>query len=303
MTRALLALLLLLPSAALADEGKDRVYAQFGDVKITVGDIEAALALQAPAIRKRYHDREKLKEFADQLVRSELFAWEAKRQNLNQEFRIRHERDRNAVQLYLREAIDEKLEAEPVTDDDIRAYYEENKNLFESPASVRAAHVLVADKARAEGLVKEVEGMSVRDFRELTRKESLDERTKLSGGDLRFIDEEGNAVGQRDVKVHAAIAKAAFTLTKPGEVYPEPVEVDGNYSVIVLRARREPRSAGIEGARERIRNALQQTRRKDALDSLVNRLYSEQKPELTDDLLSKIDIPSNTSPEAFGHGH
>jgi peptidyl-prolyl cis-trans isomerase C len=304
MNRAfLLALLLTLPASALADSPKDRVYARFGDVKVTVADIEAALALQAPAIRKRYRDPEKLKEFADQLVRVELFAWEARRQNLHQEFRIRHERDRNAVQLFLREAIDEKLEAQPVTDEDIAAYYEENKNLFESPASVRAAHLLVADQERAAQLVKEVEGMSVRDFRELARKESLDERTKLSGGDLRFIDEEGNAVGQRDVKVHAAIAKAAFTLNKPGEVYPEPVEVDGNYSVIVLRSRREPRVTGVEGARERIRNTLQQNRRKEALEALVNRLYREQKPELTDDLLSKIDVPAKAAPEALGHGH
>ena len=298
---ALLFLLSLLPVTALAESPQDRVYASFGDVKVTVGDIEAAIALQAPAIRKRYQDPEKLKELADDLLRSELFAWEAKRRKLNENFHIQHERDRHAVQLFLRERVDEELESKPLTGDDIRAYYEENKSVFESPASARVAHVLVAREERARELIPQVQGMSVRDFRELARKESLDERTKLSGGDLRFIDAEGNAIGMRDVKVHPSIAKAAFTLDKPGDVYPEPVEVDGNYSVIVLRARREARAPGPEASSERIRSALMQSRRKEALEQLVNRLYAEVKPVLTDRLLSKIEVPAQTPPTSIGH--
>src|SRR5690606_24069485 len=172
MNRAILSalVLLLLPSAALAEKKSDRVYARVGDVTVTVGDIEAAIALQAPAIRARYRDPEKLRELADDLLRAELFAWEAKRRGLHRDFRIAHERDRNAVQVFLREAIDEKLEAEPVTDEEIAAHYEANRHLFESPASVRPAHVLVADEERAKALIGEVAGMSVRDFRELARK-------------------------------------------------------------------------------------------------------------------------------------
>lgn len=307
MKRALFfALFLVLPCASLAAPKSERAYARIGDAKVTVADIESALALQAPSLRRRYKDPDALKDFADQLVRQELFAWEARRRGVHEEFRVKHERDRNAVQLFLREQIDEKLEATPITEEEIRAFYDENRHIFESPASVRVAHVLVADEARAKELVREVEGMSVRDFRELARKESLDERTKLSGGDLRFFDEEGHTIGQRDVKVHPAIVKAAFTLTRPGEVYPEPVEVDGNYSVLVLRARREARATGVDVARERIRATLQQGRRKEALDALVSRLYAEHKPELGDDLLAKIEIPTSTSVdevEIDSHGH
>ncbi len=87
--------------------------------------------------------------------------------------------------------------ARAVTDDEVRAWFEENRETLEMPERVRAAHIflvthrLATEEAEAAGdLLREVKGRieaGEADFAAVAAELSEDERTKLGGGDLGYF--------------------------------------------------------------------------------------------------------------------
>src|SRR6185436_3888331 len=76
---------------------------------------------------------------------------------------------------------------------DIQRYYNDNIQQFQTPEQIRASHILLktegkdeaAVKTRAEALLAQVKGGA--DFAALAKKESEDEGSKATGGDLGFF--------------------------------------------------------------------------------------------------------------------
>ena len=105
-------------------------------------------------------------------------------------------------------------EAVKVPEADIEAFYKQNLTQYQTPARVRASHVLLkldgkdeaAVKTRIDDVLKRAKAGE--DFAALAKQYSEDDSTKNKGGDLDFF-ERGTMV--------PAFESAAFTL-KPGEI-------------------------------------------------------------------------------------
>ncbi|MBI2894062.1 MAG: peptidyl-prolyl cis-trans isomerase [Deltaproteobacteria bacterium] len=272
---------------------RSQVVATIGDVTITLGELEDRLNKQSPFLRARYADATKRREFLDNMIRFELLAKAAKKRGYDREDEVRRQVKQMEVQTLMRKEFDEKLSPETVTQDEIREFYEAHKADYVKPEVVRASHVLVSDRARAEEILKKAREPAAdnRAFRTLAQESSEDEETKTRGGDLRYFPRPEDRTPQ-DPDVDPAIAEAAFALKNIGDVAPRAVKVAKGYSVVKLTGRRAAVSRSIEEATPQIRNRLWREKRQKAIDDFVQSLRSSRRIETHEELLNLIVIPT-----------
>ncbi len=139
----------------------------------------------------------------------------------------------------LREAIERQIQKEtaaqsPVTNDDIRGYFEANRGRFETPRRVHIWRILTDDEALAKKIIAESKGIdSVQRWSQFARDDSLDKATHLRNGDLGFVHPDGNT-DTPTLRVDAALFAAADKLSD-GELSPEPLKEGLHFAVIWRR--------------------------------------------------------------------
>jgi peptidyl-prolyl cis-trans isomerase C len=158
-------------------------------------------------------------------------------------------------QLTMKKVIDNAVqaEAEP-TEEEIKAFYEDNVEKMKVPESVRARHILIkvdagADDAEKEAKAKEAAAIRKQllegaDFATLAKEKSACPSSQ-SGGDLGVFPR-----GQMVQPFEAA----AFA-QQVGEIG-EVVETDFGYHIILVEERNEAEDRGLEEAREEIAQFL-----------------------------------------------
>ena len=128
--------------------------------------------------------------------------------------RLMEQERRNVLQQRLLSRLreDGKLPPVPVTDADIAAYFEENKDqLPRIPSTVSFRQIVVAAKptpaarlaglTKAESLLVEIRGGA--DFEAVARRESMDETTRDQGGDMGWHRRDGSFVPEFEAMMAA----------------------------------------------------------------------------------------------------
>ncbi len=161
-------------------------------------------------------------------------------------------------------------ETRKATDEECRAFYEENKSQFDMPEKIRASHILItvapdasqeekdAARAKAEELRKRC--LAGEDFAELARANSQGPSAPR-GGDLGWFPRD------RMVK---PFADAAFSL-KEGEIS-DVVETQFGYHVIKLVEHADPRMVSFDEVRDKIAENLEAEYRQEAVDAYIDSL-------------------------------
>jgi foldase protein PrsA len=126
-----------------------------------------------------------------------------------------------------------------VTEGEVRAYYDQNKQRFSEPERVKIAVLSLKteeEAKRVRDLVvggKKAWGDAVREF-------SINPYTVKTGGELGYVPNDGSP-----------IAKAAFDLKKDGEVSP-PVAFQGGYHLVRRDDRASARTAPLDEVKQQI---------------------------------------------------
>jgi parvulin-like peptidyl-prolyl isomerase len=280
------------PQNGLTEEQANEVLAQVGDRTITVGEFADRLASQSPYLRARFESPERRKEFLDNLVRFELLVYEAKRRGYDDRPEVKRARRNAMIQQMMTQEIDAPLEAVEITDEEIRAIYDANPDEFNRPAQVRASHIFIEDRARAQKLLARAKEGDLSGFRTLAREQSQDEKTKRSGGDLQFFTADGEGSPAK------AIRDAAFAMAKVGEVYPDLIEEGGGYHIIMLTGKRAAVTRTYEQAKRAIRHKLNRERKDAAVAALTERLRKDIEIEIDYEALKAIEIETEDTPQS-----
>ena len=159
---------------------------------------------------------ERLDELKEQFFEGdeEAYTAELEKQGLTEEQVLKDLRTR-----MLSEKIFEEITSEvEVTDEDIQAYYEENKAQFEQPASREVRHILVKTQAKANQIHRQLENGA--DFAKLAKEFSEDPASAEQGGN--FTAQKGATVAPFD--------EVAFEL-ETGELS-DPVKTQFGWHVI-----------------------------------------------------------------------
>jgi peptidyl-prolyl cis-trans isomerase C len=248
-----------------------RIVARVGEARVTVGDVEDQIARQSPFMRARYRDPAALREFAQNLVRFELLAREAARRGYDRDPEVRRTAAQGAVQQLVRERFDNAITPETISQADVHAYYDAHPEEFNRPEMRRASHILLATRDEAAALLAQVREADARTFRLFAQERSLDAESRARGGDLRYFDDQGRGPNTADPAVASALVRAAFALREVGNVS-DPVEIDGQWSIVKLTGMRPAEHQAIADAAPAIRMRLWREQRQGALDTFVSGL-------------------------------
>jgi peptidyl-prolyl cis-trans isomerase C len=165
-----------------------------------------------------------------------------------------------------------------VTDSEIWAYYDRNRDSFRQPEQVRASHILIKTdpewdaKKKAEAR-KKIEDILAKlkqkqDFESLARANSEDPSAS-KGGDLGYI---------RTGQIAKPIEEALFSL-KPGEIS-DIVETRLGYHIIKATDRKPEMTIPFESLKDRVRTLLKQEKGQQEANSYIGTLREKAKVEI-----------------------
>jgi foldase protein PrsA len=142
-----------------------------------------------------------------------------------------------------------------IKDDEVKSYFEENKDTYNQAEQVEASHILVDDEKTAKEVIKKLNDGE--DFAKLAKEYSTDTGTKDKGGYLGYF-------GRGEMA--EAFENAAFSM-KVGSISSEPVKTDFGYHIIKVTDKKEAKEAKFEDVKDKVYQ--------DLLEQKVNEQYSK----------------------------
>jgi peptidyl-prolyl cis-trans isomerase C len=197
----------------------------------------------------------------DQLITQRVLVNAARKLNLQDTPEVRA-RIRRAEEEALQQALLAREIGPLLTEQALRARYEQDIVSKPQEAEVRARHILVQTETEARQAITALQGGA--DFATLARERSRGPGA-AEGGDLGFFKRE---------EMPEAFAAAAFAL-EPGQFTTTPVRTQFGWHVIKLEERREEPRPSFEQAEEGLRRAIIE----EAATRVVERLRAEASVE------------------------
>lgn len=220
-------------------------------------------------------DDEFKSEVMDEMVNETLLYQEALRQGIDKDPKIR----KMMVNTLLKRDVYGTLDPDEITDEELRAYFEENKEDFVVPEKVQIKRIMIkfaddAAKAEAEATADQVRQDVADDpskFKALAQESSQGPYARR-GGDLGFVGRKGKP------GVDQAVIDAAFDLSK-GEVS-EVIEAEGAFHIVYVPNRRERVERTFEQMKGSVLRKVKSDRYNELHDSYVGNLKTNAKVEI-----------------------
>ncbi|MFQ6078596.1 MAG: peptidyl-prolyl cis-trans isomerase, partial [Thermodesulfobacteriota bacterium] len=261
------------------EENKNRTLFTLHGRRFTLGDFHQEFKELPPAEREKHRTYEERAKLVDRMIERLLLLEDSYDRMLNAKNKeqIEHIREDILKQVFHREEVDQKLE---VSDEEVKRFYEENKERFKTPPRLKISIIVVhkgqgeeEDKKAREkieeayhklkpGLFKK--GMP---FEGVARQYSEDPRTAQNGGKLdHWISEGGSLLSE--ILNHPFHKK--FTHLKEGKVT-EPFSIGNDYLIVKVRERQEPRQQSFEELKDHLKEDLMLKKH----DKLTAKMYSD----------------------------
>lgn len=204
------------------------------------------------------------KELVDQVVNIELLAQHAEDQGLDKKSDTATELEIQRSQLLANAAIQNYLDQNPITDQDIKDAY--NKRVEEMPKKeYKARHILVKTKAEAEDIIKQLNNGG--DFKKLAAK-SIEPGAEKRGGELGWFSPD---------QMVEPFANAVEGMDK-GSYTKEPVKTQYGWHVIQLEDVRKSPTPTLDDLKPQLKSMLQRQKIQGYINDLRGKAQIEEMP-------------------------
>lgn len=221
---------------------QEKILATVGDIQITEAQLTELKKNLDPKKAAQFNNPEGTKILLDELVNQELFYLNALDQNYAEEPEFVAEMEKVKVNVLVQYAIKKLMSSIDVTDEEVKAYYDENPEQFKGAEQVKASHILVNSEEEALQVQQEIQnGLS---FDEAAKKHSTCP-SNAQGGDLGFFTR-GRMVPEFE--------NAAFSMNV-GEVS-SPVKTQFGYHLIKLVDRQSAEVQAFDTIKEQLKQFL-----------------------------------------------
>ena len=231
-------------STAANSAAPDPVLATVNGQPIHASDLNAALETLPPQARSM-PPQQLYPMLLDQLIDGRALVFEARKTGLDKDPGV--ERQMSAAQdRALQSALLNKVVRPQVSDDAVKARYDEQVAGKGGEPEVHARHILVGDEATAKKVIAELKKGG--DFAALSKQYSKDPGAAQQGGDLGFF---------KKADMVPAFSAVAFEL-KDGEVTQVPVHTQFGWHVIQVIEHRTDAPKSYDQARDELRQTMVQ---------------------------------------------
>jgi len=238
-------LFLLLTVCLFGEEKKEeKVVATIGSEKITLKEVEEELnQFRWPGSPS---GAEAKKQALEQMVRERVLLKAAREANVKlteqEEKRIEKMRQLFVIRKY----VEEELKKKPITDEEVKVYYENNTGQFSTKEKRKISQILLKDQKQAEEILKKLKEGA--DFATLAKENSID-GSKEKGGDLGWVTREG---------LPKEVGDSAFSLAK-GELSGI-IKSSAGYHLVKVEDIKPAQTRPLETVSQEIRRRLEQER-------------------------------------------
>jgi peptidyl-prolyl cis-trans isomerase C len=173
--------------------------------------------------------------------------------------------------------------------DDVHAYYEANLGRYQSPERYQIWRILCPTREEAETVLDlAVKDATPKTFSDLARDHSQDKATRLRGGNVGFVMDDGSS-NEPGLRVDPAIVSAARTV-RDGELVAHPVPEGDSFAVVWRRGTLAASKRTVDDVAAQIRDAVWSERVKSETDRLVAHLRESKLRDLNPALLDDVDL-------------
>lgn len=254
-------------------EGK--VLAEVNSGTITTGDFERELKNLPEYLKSMADTPQGRKEMLDTMVIRELILQQAAKDGLDKgpeiEEKLQDLRKRLVVESFLKKKVESESK---VSDEDLKKFYELNKDKFKSGEQTRASHILVKTEKEAKDILAKLKAGG--NFEELAKKNSIDS-SSAKGGDLGWFGK-GNMV--------PVFEKAVLAL-KEGRIS-DVVKSDFGFHIIKLTGKRPAGTRPFEEVKEQIKGAIMPAKQQEVFQKIKDELKKTAKITIKEDVLNSV---------------
>lgn len=259
MRRLLLAFavsLIAAPSLALpALAADDPVVAKVNGAEIRKSEVDAATRQLPPQVRQAGLDKF-YPQLLEELIGKKLLTTKAYAENTanrdDVKRAVKAATDDIVAEAYVNKVVDGQI-----TEDKLKARYNELVAKMPKGEEINARHILVESEAKAKELIAKIKAGG--DFAKLAQENSKDTGSAKDGGSLGWF---------RDKDMVPEFSKAAFAMKK-GEVSAAPVKTQFGYHVIRVEDRRPAQAPAYDAVKPRIEQQVGNELARDYLRGLI----------------------------------
>lgn len=258
-------------------EGKKegKVLAEVNSGSITTGDFDRELKNLPEYLKAMADTPQGRKEMLDTMIIRELILQQAAKDGLDKGADIEEKLQDLKKRLIVESFLKKKVEAESkVSDEDLKKFYEQNKDKFKSGEQIKASHILVKTEKEAKDILAKLK--SGGNFEELAKKNSVDS-SAAKGGDLGWFGK-GSMV--------PAFEKAVLAL-KEGQIS-DVVKSDFGFHIIKLTGKRPAGIRPFEEVKEQIKGAIMPTKQQEVFQKIKDELKKTAKITIKEDVLNSV---------------
>jgi parvulin-like peptidyl-prolyl isomerase len=244
--------------------------------------VEAEIAKQPEVMRAALRAPAARKAFTEGLVRLELFAREAERRELQKDPEFVRRYKEALGKFYVEKVFEEPQRKAAPTDEEVRSFFEANREALGRPERARVAVVSYAapdgDAAARAAKRRKAEAALARlrskddaaTFAAIARAESDDPESRRTNGELPFATRE-----ELSRRLGPEVADAVFAPSGASALVPRVIETAGALHVVKVLGLEESYEPALEELKESIRSRLAAERRATAFETFLEQLWKE----------------------------
>jgi len=250
----------LLTSCAKEGKQKEGYVAKIDSKVISKEDVKAQMKMLPEIAIQHFQGPEGLTKFVDELVKKEMLYLEAQKRGMDKDKEFQKKVEEFKKITLINDLLDKEIEHSPkVTDEDIKGYYEKNKEDFLINKQIRISHIFIKTEDELNQVKQRID--KGEDFAKIASEISADKASSKVGGDIGFIKKgelapelENVVFTMRKGQVSAPLkVKDGFRIIKVTDIKGNLVELDKVKGLINQRLIAEKQRESFEKFMEKIK--------------------------------------------------
>lgn len=271
------------PGCSKTPSPDDKVLVKVSNSSITLGEFKARIA-KLPSYYKEIAEKNK-ERYLEEMIAEKLFYEEAVRRGINRDKEVTEivaeAKRKIVIAKLIKNEVDDKAK---VSEAEIKAFYEANKDKMKTPEMWRASHILVPTEQEATDILQQLKNGA--SFEELARTKSKD-ATATRNGDVGFFRS-----GQLVPEFEKAATKLDVGQTS------DIVQTKFGYHIIKLTDKKEPGVQAYEKAKPMIESELEKKKRVEMFYDLIMTLKKKYGVNIDDSAFTANDpLAATEKPE------